>query len=31
MSNEVTMLLTKPKVKKRILYFTFDEGHYESL
>ena len=27
MGNEVTTLLTKPKVKKRILYFTFDEGH----
>jgi superfamily II DNA helicase RecQ len=27
MGNEVTVLLMKPKVKKRILYFTFDEGH----
>ena len=26
-SDKVTMLLTKPKMKKRILYFTFDEGH----
>jgi superfamily II DNA helicase RecQ len=26
-SDKVTMLLTKPKVKKRILYVTFDEGH----
>lgn len=27
MGSEVTNLLIKPKVKKRILYFTFDEGH----
>jgi superfamily II DNA helicase RecQ len=26
-SDEVTKLLTKPKVKKCILYFIFDEGH----
>ena len=26
-SDKVTVLLTKPKVKERILYFTFDEGH----